>query len=524
MLETLTKGFQAAANRFSGKAEITEANIDEALRDVRVSLLEADVQFQVVKTFLQRVKEKTLGEVVRLKADTSGKKIAVTPGDHFIKACYDELCALMGPVDTSLVYPRGGPAIIMMIGLQGSGKTTTTGKLASKLKKEGKRPLLVAADIYRPAAIDQLQKLGQRAGVPVFAKPGTAPPDLCAQALKEARGYQADVLIFDTAGRLAIDDELMAELESIIQLTNPHNIFLVCDAMIGQDAVKTAAGFKSRIPLTGTILTKLDGDARGGAALSIKEVTGVPIKFVGMGESMDRLDEFRPEGLASRILGMGDIVGLVKDFESVVDIEEAEKGAERMLSGRFNFEDFLQQIGMLRSLGPAQDLFEKIPFMSAQIPEGGAIAESEFRRAESMIRSMTMSERKYPKIIDDSRIRRIAKGSGHKEFEVRELLKKFNMMRQVFDAMGQQGPGILGKLPGLSQLGKLKDLAGLNLQELFGFDPEEAMAAMEPQTREISLRGGGGAHDKQRQKELDARRKAKRKQEKESRKKSRKRK
>jgi signal recognition particle subunit SRP54 len=321
MLDTLTKGFRAARNRLSGKAEISEQVVDEALRDIRVALLEADVSLDVVKRFVARVKEKSVGELVTLKSTgAKGQRLKVTPQDHFIKICHDELEALMGPVDTSLRDgAKGRPTGIMMVGLQGSGKTTTAGKIASKLLKDGKRPLLVAADVYRPAAVDQLRVLGERLGVPVFHEAGVSPPEMCRHALEAAAREKATAIIYDTAGRLAIDEELMVELEEIKGAVAPENILLVADAMIGQDAVKTAAEFDRRLALDGFILTKLDGDARGGAALSIKEVTGKPIKFLGMGESLDRLEEYRPEGHASRIHGFGDIVGLVKDFEQHVD-------------------------------------------------------------------------------------------------------------------------------------------------------------------------------------------------------------
>jgi len=315
VLETVSKGFKAARNKLQGRAEITTEVVDDALRDIRVSLLEADVSFEVVKRFVARVREKAVGEVVDTKVRTERGALRVTPQDHFIKICHDELEALMGPVDTSLrLGERGRPTGVMMIGLQGSGKTTTAGKIANRFLKEGKRPLLVTADVQRPAAVEQLQILGERLGVPVFHEKGLRPPELCRRALEAAQRDHQQVVIYDTAGRLAIDEELMVELEEIKRATAPENVLLVTDAMIGQDAVKTAGEFDRRLSIDGFILTKLDGDARGGAALSIKEVTGKPIKFLGMGEALDRLEEFRPEGLASRILGFGDIVGLVKDF------------------------------------------------------------------------------------------------------------------------------------------------------------------------------------------------------------------
>src|SRR5690606_24879573 len=350
MLDVVSKGFRAAKNRLRGQAEITEEVIDEALRDIRVALLEADVEFGVVKQFIADLRQKAIGEVVPTRVETSKGLLKVTPADHFIKLCHDELEALMGPVDTSLRFKPRGISTLMMVGLQGSGKTTTAAKLANKLLSEGKKPLLVAADIYRPAAVDQLKVLGERIGVPVYHAPDTPPPKLCEDALEEAKRLGRDVVIFDTAGRLAIDEEMMAELEQIKARTQPDNILLVADAMIGQDAVKTAAEFNRRLDIDGFILTKLDGDARGGAALSIKAVTGKPIKFLGMGEGLDRLEEFRPDGLASRILGFGDIVGLMKDFERVVDEKKAEEDAARILSGKFTLEDFVEQIRLVRRM------------------------------------------------------------------------------------------------------------------------------------------------------------------------------
>ena len=321
MLETLSRGFRNARLKLQGKTELDEEALADALRDVRVSLLEADVQLDVVKAFLDQVKQRVVGKVVKIKAP---KGFQVGPADYFIKACYDELESFMGETDVKLDL-EGKPTLIMMVGLQGSGKTTTAGKLARHLQKAGKKPMLVAADIYRPAAVDQLTTIGRKLNVPVFTIKGMNPVALCNAAVTQARNVGRDVVIFDTAGRLAIDDVLMRELEEIKAKTNPQNVLFVCDAMIGQDAVKTAAEFDRRLSFTGFVLTKFDGDARGGAALSIKHVTGKPVLFLGMGESLDKLEEFRPSGLAQRILGFGDIVGLMKDFGQVADPEKAEK-------------------------------------------------------------------------------------------------------------------------------------------------------------------------------------------------------
>ena len=496
MLDAVTKGFKAAKHKLTGKAELTEANIDDALRDIRVALLEADVEFNVAKRFLGRVKEKAIGEVVSTgTTDKKGRKLQVAPGDHFIKICHDELEALMGPVDTSLVLSQKGqrPAGIMMVGLQGSGKTTTTAKLANLLLKRGKKPLLVAADIYRPAAVEQLKQLGAKLDIPVFHEDGIKPPEMAQKALALAGQKNRDVILYDTAGRLAIDEEMMAELEEMKRLVEPENILLVADAMIGQDAVRTAAEFDRRLGLSGVVLTKLDGDARGGAALSIKEVTGKPIKFIGMGESLDKLEEFRPEGLASRILGFGDIVGLMKDFEGVVDEKKAEEDAEKILTGNFDLHDFVEQIKLVKKMGSVNDLLEKFPLFG-ELPEGITFDDKELGRVEAMIGSMTKMERKNPSIITDERIERIAKGSGQPKNAVRGLLERFfgmqKVMKQLGSGPGGPGAGLLSRLPGFRNLAQLNSLKGMPPEELakmFGLPKEMTAGAM-------PAAGGKGSH------------------------------
>jgi len=476
VLETVAKGFKAARNKLKGRAEITAEVVDDALRDIRVSLLEADVAFDVVKRFVARVREKAVGEVVDVKAKTARGQLKVTPQDHFIKICHDELEGLMGPVDTSLRQAERGPTGIMMVGLQGSGKTTTAGKLASKLKKDGKRPFLVAADIYRPAAVDQLKVLGQQLGVPVFHEAGLQPPELCRRGLEAAIREKANVIIYDTAGRLAIDDQLMTELESIKAGVAPQNILLVVDAMIGQDAVRTAAEFDRRLAIDGFILTKLDGDARGGAALSIKEVTGKPIKFIGMGEALDRLEEFRPEGLASRILGYGDVVGLMKDFEEVVDAEKAEADAHKILSGDFTLQDFVEQIQLVQKMGPLGELMEKFPLFG-DLPEGFQFDDKALGKIVAMVGSMTRAERTRPDTITDGRLKRIAKGSGRTEKEVKDLLKQYNAMRSVMKQVGS-APGLLSRLPGVKQLMQLRKLQGKGMEDVLGADAAAVEQAM----------------------------------------------
>jgi len=478
VLETVSKGFKAAKNKLQGRKEITPEVVDEALRDIRVSLLEADVSFEVVKRFIARVREKAVGEVVDTKVKTEKGLLRVTPQDHFVKICHDELEGLMGPVDTSLRFAdRGRPTGVMMVGLQGSGKTTTAGKIANRLLKEGKRPLLVAADVYRPAAVDQLKVLGERLGVPVFHEPGVAPPEMCRHAFDAAQREKANVVVYDTAGRLAIDDELMTELEEIKKAVAPENILLVADAMIGQDAVKTAAEFDRRLAIDGFILTKLDGDARGGAALSIKEVTGKPIKFLGMGEALDRLEEFRPDGLASRILGFGDIVGLVQDFEQHVDQEQAEEDAQKILSGDFTLEDFVNQIRLVRKMGPLGELMEKFPLFG-ELPENFQFDDTALTKIVAMVDSMTHVERQRPDVITDSRLKRIAKGSGRNEKEVKDLLKQYNSMRGVMKQIGS-APGLLSRLPGVKQLMQLRKLQGKGMDDVLGEDARAVERAMQ---------------------------------------------
>jgi len=525
MLETISKGFRNAKSRLTGVAELTEDNIEEALRDVRMSLLEADVEFKVTKIFLERVKEKALGQAVKLRAKAGDRAISATPEQHFIKICQDELVELMGPVDNEIDWAKKGPTSVMMVGLQGSGKTTTVGKLARWFEKQKKRPMLVAADIYRPAAVEQLRVLGDKLGMPVFHLEGKSPPEICEAAVRRAYESNRDVVIFDTAGRLAIDEPLMAELDQIKKLTKPNEVFFVIDAMIGQDAVNTARTFNDRVGVTGVILTKLDGDARGGAALSIKEVTGKPIKFLGMGESLDKLEEFRPEGLASRILGMGDIVGLMKDFEEVVDAEKAEEDAVRMLKGKFDMQDFLEQIRLIQKMGSLKDLFEKMPFFPGGLPEGVNLDDKELVKIEAMISSMTLQERRQPEHFvvtswemitsktggqqrrraadyDERRVKRVAKGSGRKETEVKELLNKFAMMRQMMTQMGAQS-GLLGKIPGFRQIAQMKKMAGIDLSQIMN------VAGMPQGERKFSVPRVSGDKNKEKRKRKEARKQRK---------------
>lgn len=449
MLETVSQGFKNATQRLQGVKTLDDTNIGDALRDVRASLLEADVDFQVTKDFLAKVKERALGEKVETRAkDAQGRALKVTPGQHFIAICEQELVELMGPVEPKLAREHGATSV-MLVGLQGVGKTTCAAKLARKLQTQGKRPLLVAADIYRPAAVDQLKTLGASIDIPVHSgNEGDLPPDICKAAQERAKREGYDAIVYDTAGRLAIDDELMRELENIISAVKPANTLLVCDALMGRDAINVAAAFNKRLAIDGIVMTKLDGDARGGAALAVKAVTGVPIKFLGTGESLDRLEEFRPEGLASRILGMGDIVGLVQDFEQVVDEKTAEEDAERILQGQFTLDDLLTQLRTIQKLGPIREVFAKMPGFGGMADQ---VEEGQLKVVESMIHSMTKQERNLPDILDKSRIARVARGSGRKQKEVSDLVKRFHQMKDMMSQLGGAG-GLMSRIPGMDKL------------------------------------------------------------------------
>ncbi|HSO35971.1 MAG TPA: signal recognition particle protein [Labilithrix sp.] len=467
MFDAIAKGFRQAKNRLAGLTELTESNIDTALREVRLSLLEADVELGVVKTFLARVKDKALGEVVRIKAKgQGGEAMKVSAADQFVKICHDELVGFMTAEGPAITFAEkgAGPTGIMMVGLQGSGKTTTTAKLARYLQKENHKPLLVAADLQRPAAVEQLQVLGKQVDVPVFSIPGESPVTICERAEAEAKRLGCDVIIYDTAGRLAIDEKLMQELADIKAKTEPENIFLVVDAMIGQDAVKVSRGFHDTLALTGVILTKLDGDARGGAALSVKEVTGAAVRFAGVGEGVDKFEEFRPEGMASRVLGMGDVVGLMKDFEEVVDQEKAAEDAMKMLQGDFSLDDFLGQIKMIQKMGSLKDIVGKIPGMD-QLPTDVNLDDNELVKIEAMISSFTTFERKDPNALirEPNRVARIAKGSGVPDLAVTELVQRFLFMKQMMGNMGGMG-GLLGNIPGMKQLGQMKNMRNMAKQ------------------------------------------------------------
>ena len=457
MFESITRRFTGILGDISRK-KISEKNIRETLREIRVALLEADVALEVAKEFLGNVEKEALGERV-LKG--------VNPGQQFITLVYEEMAKLMGPVDPRIAYQQKGITVVLMAGLQGSGKTTTCGKLALRMLQEDKRkPLLVAADVQRPAAIDQLKKLGEQIDVPVYSEAGVAPPKICKNALAEAKRTGRDTVILDTAGRLHIDQEMMAEVSEVARLTKPHEVFLVVDAMIGQDAVRSAREFNETLELTGVILTKLDGDARGGAALSVKAVTGKPIRFIGDGEKLEgSLKEFRPEGMAQRILGFGDVVQLVQDARKVVDADEAAKMQDKLLSASFTLDDFLTQLRAVKKMGSVKDLLKMVPGLGAQVDDM-EIDDKDLLRIEAVIQSMTVKERRRPAILNTMRRDRVARGAGVSRTDVDDLLKQFTGMRKMMESMGRAGgKGPLGKIKALAKAKKqMGDIGGMMQQ------------------------------------------------------------
>ncbi len=427
--EGLAERLQAAFKKLRGKGVITESDVNEAMREVRLALLEADVNFKVVKDFIAKVKERALGQEVMK---------SLTPGQQVIKVVHDELTALMGSQVAKIQMAERGPTVIMMVGLQGAGKTTTAGKLAKYLTRQNRRPLLVAADIYRPAAIRQLQVLGEQLALPVFTLGQQADPvHIVKGALAHAKDTDRDIIIIDTAGRLHVDDELMAELEAMKEVAQPHEIMLVVDAMTGQDAVNVAEAFHQKLSLTGVILTKLDGDTRGGAALSVKAVTGCPIKFVGMGERLDALEPFHPDRMASRILGMGDVLTLIEKAQQAVDAEKAAELEQKLRKAEFTLDDFLEQLQQIKSMGPLDELLRMMPgFERIKGAQSLTIDERQLKRVEAIIQSMTPEERRNPQIINASRRRRIADGSGNSIQDVNRLLKQFEDMKKMMKQMG----------------------------------------------------------------------------------------
>ena len=426
MFESLTEKLENAINKIKGYGTITEDNISDAMREVRLALLEADVNYKVVKEFTNKVKEKALGEEV---------KKSLKPGDVFLKILKDELLELLGDGNSSLDL-SSNPSIIMLVGLQGSGKTTTIGKLANLLrKKKGKKPLLIAADVYRPAAIDQLKQLGRELNIEVYEEGQNDAVKITENGVNYAKEKGYDLVLIDTAGRLHVDEKLMDELKNINEKVNPSEIILVIDAMIGQDAINVINGFNDKLPLTGTILTKMDGDTKGGVALSARHLTGVPIKFIGTSEKLDGLTEFEPERMVSRILGNGDIMSIIEKAESVIDEKEAMTTAKKMQSGKMDLEDFLSQLRQIKKLGPLENLLKLLPGARKMGLNNISIDPKQFARLEAIISSMTIKERKNPDIIKSSRKQRIANGSGTSVQEVNKLLNQFDQMKKMMKMM-----------------------------------------------------------------------------------------
>ena len=431
MFESLGDRLQNAVNKIKGYGKITEDNISDVTREIRLALLEADVNYKVVKEFVNNVKEKALGEEVAK---------SLKPGEMFVKILKDELVELLGG-EKADIYTSGNPSVLMLVGLQGSGKTTTIGKLARLLRKKYKKnPLLVACDVYRPAAIDQLKQLGKELNIEVYEEGKGNPVEIAQNAIKYAKEHLYNYVLIDTAGRLHIDEELMDELDNIQNTVNPHEVMLVVDSMTGQDAINVIEGFNDRLSLTGAILTKLDGDTRGGAALSIRHLTNVPIKFIGISEKMDGLDEFHPDRMATRILGMGDLMTMIEKAEEVIDQDEAMHSAKRMQEGKFDLEDFLSTLKQIKKLGPLENLIKMIPGMPKEA-KNVKVDPKDMAHIEAIILSMTPYERRHPECLKATRKQRIAKGSGRSVEEVNRLIKQFDQMKVMMKQMKN------GKMP-----------------------------------------------------------------------------
>ncbi len=443
MFEGITRGLSDALKKLKGRGRLSADNIREGLREVRRALLEADVNFTVVTNFIAKVEEKAVGQDVLARVD---------PSEQIVKIVYEELCGLMGPVDHKIPQRGDRPVILMLCGLQGSGKTTTAAKLAVTLKSQGRKPMLVAADLQRPGAVEQLQTLGAQIGVPVYTE-RTTPVEVCRNGVAEAKKNLCDAVILDTAGRLQIDDELMNELKQIDKLVKPDEVYLVVDAMIGQEAANVAKAFNDALELNACILTKLDGDARGGAALSIKGVTGVPIKFVGVGEKVDKLEEFVPERMAGRILGQGDMMGIVEKIQQIqskIGEEELKKQQTALEKGTFTLEQFRQQFGMIAQAGGMRDMIEKMPGGIGDMIPKDVDPEDAVKRVTGMIDSMTKKEKLDPDSIDNSRRKRIAGGAGIEPSEVKQFLHQFDQMR-----------GLMKQMASMSIIQRMKMMAGL---------------------------------------------------------------
>ena len=441
MFENLTDRLNVVFDGLRRRGKLSEADVDAAMREVRLALLEADVNYGVVKDFVSRVRERAVGVEVSK---------ALNPGQQVVKIVNEELIATLGePERLNLSGPR--PRSVMLVGLQGSGKTTMAGKLARHLRSQGERVFLVAADPYRPAAVRQLETLGERLDVPVFYEEGVPPPKLAANAVKQASKGGYTVVILDTAGRSQLDDELMDELRSIQERVDPSEVLLIADAMVGQEAVNIAKGFREVIPLTGLVLTKMDGDARGGAAISIRSVTGVPIKFLGTGEALDAMEVYDPQRLSGRILGMGDILGLIEKAEFAYDEQTAQEQAEKMMSGEFTLQDFADQLGQLRKMGPLGQIMDMLPGGMNQISNqiSPQDAEVQLNRTEAIINSMTIEERRRPELLNASRRRRIASGSGSKVQDVNRLMKQFREAKRLFKRINKSGMRGMSRMLGM---------------------------------------------------------------------------
>jgi len=499
MFETLTDRLNAAFSRLGNRGKLTEENVDEVMREVRRALLEADVNFKVVRDFVAAVRERSVGEEVLT---------SLSPAQTVISIVHDELIKILGAESVPLNQADPGPTIIMLVGLNGAGKTTHAGKLASHLRKAGRNPLLVAADVYRPAAINQLQSLGKQLSIPVYAEEGNASPQaIVGNAMRFARERGQSPIIIDTAGRLQIDERMMEELEELEREFQPTETMLVVDAMTGQEAVNVSQEFSRRLTITGLILTKMDGDARGGAALSIRSVTGIPIKFIGTGERMDAIEPFHPDRLASRILGMGDVMSLIERAQEQTSEEERQALEDKLMEGSFDLEDFLNQLQSIKKMGPLTQLLEMIPGIGSALREQNVeLDDDAYKQVEAIIYSMTKEERRQPELIRGSRRKRIAAGSGTTSEDVTDLLKQFREMQKMMSQMGaltgmggggKKGrKGVMSRMPGgLGQIGQMRDMmkqmqdSGMDMSQLGGMP---GMGGMDP--REMQRQLGSGAN------------------------------
>ncbi|MBF0196944.1 MAG: signal recognition particle protein [Planctomycetes bacterium] len=493
MFDNLTEKLQDAFSKLRSKGRLTEQDVKDGLRTIRIALLEADVSLDVVKAFVKSIREKAVGQ--DLINDVSA-------GNQIIKIVHDELEVMMGESDTSIPYREEGASVILMSGLQGSGKTTTTGKLALLLsRRDKKKPMLVAADLQRPAAIEQLKTIGKQLGFPVYAEEGSTPVEVCRNALKAAEDQDCDLILVDTAGRLHVDDELMREIKTINNVVKPDQTFLVCDAMTGQDAVHSAVAFNETLTLDGVILTKLDGDTRGGAALSLRHVTGKPVKFAGLGEQMDKLEEFHPDRMAGRILGKGDIVSLVEKAQDAMSEEEAMALHEKMMKNKFTMNDFLGQLKMIKKMGSIKDMLGMLPGLGQALKDVD-VDDKHFNKIEAIILSMTPQERDDGDIIDGSRRKRIAKGCGQTVQELNQFFNQYKMMQKMMSGMGKGG-GMMNSMKKMMGMGGGKNpLAGAGMPA--GMDMPDLGAA-----------GGGfmpmSSDDRKKMKKAQKEKKAKRK-------------